>query len=95
LLPLLAARNLPAPLCNHRLRVGGREIEVDFLWPEQRVVVEGDSRAAHGHEAAFERDRERDLDLTLAGYRPHRITWKQLEKEPDKTVAAIARLLRA
>jgi very-short-patch-repair endonuclease len=95
LLPLLAERGLPMPLCNHKLRVGGRVIEVDFLWPEQRLVVESDGRAAHGHEAAFEIDRERDLDLDLAGYRTHRVTWKQLEKDPDKTMTALARLLRA
>jgi very-short-patch-repair endonuclease len=95
LLSFLAARNLPTPLCNHKLKVGDREIEVDFFWPKQRVVVEGDGRAAHSHEVAFERDRERDLDLTVAGYHTHRVTWKQLEKDPDKTLAAIAGLLRA
>jgi very-short-patch-repair endonuclease len=94
LLPLLAARGLPFPLCNHKLRVGGRMMEVDCFWPDQRVVVELDGRQAHGHDVAYERDRNRDRDLTVAGYSALRITWAQLAREPDETLAAIAVLLR-
>jgi very-short-patch-repair endonuclease len=91
----LAARDLPIPLCNRKLWAGGRRIEVDFLWPKHRVVVETDGAASHGTIAAFHEDRRRDRDLTLAGYDALRITWDQLDNEPEATLAAIAKLLRA
>jgi very-short-patch-repair endonuclease len=93
LLSLIVTHGLPRPLCNHKLRVGGREIEVDFLWPEQRLVVESDGYATHGTKAAFERDPRRDQDLLLSGYRVARFTWDQVEREPTKTVTTIAHLL--
>jgi very-short-patch-repair endonuclease len=94
LLPLIAARGLPAPLCNQRVEVDTRRLEVDLLWPGQRVVVEGDGRAFHDTQFAFERDRRRDRELVAAGYRVLRVTWKQLEREPDRVLGAIAQLIR-
>ncbi|HEY5052308.1 MAG TPA: DUF559 domain-containing protein [Solirubrobacterales bacterium] len=93
LLPMVIAHGLPRPLCNHKLWVEGRAIEVDLFWPEQRLVVESDGYAAHGTKAAFERDPRRDQDLLLGGYRVARFTWDQVEREPGRTVATIAQLL--
>lgn len=93
LYPMLAERDLPIPLTNHRLVVAGKRIEVDFLWPEQRLVIEADSHAFHGNPVAFESDRLRDRDLNVAGYRVLRITWAQLDSEPTATLAAIRRML--
>ncbi len=93
LLPLLVARGLPVPLCNQKEMVAGRLLELDLLWPEQHLVVEGDGRAVHETPLAFERDRLRDRDLTSAGYRVLRVTWKQLQREPEEIVTAIARIL--
>ena len=63
------------------------------MWPRQRVVVEVDGYAAHGHRVAFERDRERDQTLVGAGYLVMRITWRQLVHEPVAVAVAIARAL--
>jgi hypothetical protein len=49
-------------------------IEVDFLWPGARLVVEVDGYEFHRDRAAFERDRRRDAVLQRAGYRVLRIT---------------------
>lgn len=46
---------LPPPACN--ARVAG--LEVDFLWPQQRLVLEVDGFRFHGHRGAFERDAAR------------------------------------
>lgn len=68
-LPLLAKRDLPAPRCNAPVAlIGGRLIEVDFLWAEQSFVLEADSRDFHATEVAFERDRWRDRELMRVGY---------------------------
>lgn len=93
LYPMLAERGLPIPLTNHKLVAAGNHMEVDFFWPDQRLVVEADGRTYHDNPEAFERDRRRDRDLTLAGYRPVRITWAQLQGESTATLAAIRRLL--
>ncbi len=68
-------------------------MEVDLLWPERRLVVEADGRAFHDNPVAFDRDRRRDRDLALGGYRVLRITWAQIDDEPEKTIATIRRLL--
>ncbi len=56
-LPLLVQRDLPSPTPNAPVEIRDGRIEVDFLWPQQRFVVEADSRDFHGTAVAFERDR--------------------------------------
>lgn len=68
--------------------------EVDAFWPGARLVVELDGFSYHRSRAAFERDRERDAALTLAGFRVLRITFRRLEREP-KAVAETLRSLLA
>jgi hypothetical protein len=53
LLELIRAARLPKPRTNVRLR----DHEVDFLWPDHRLVVEVDGYAFHSHRGSFERDR--------------------------------------
>jgi len=43
--------------------------------------------------AAFERDRERDRALTVAGWRVIRVTWRQLRGEREAVAADIAKAL--
>jgi very-short-patch-repair endonuclease len=95
LLALIRTSDLPTPTCNQRIRCGEGDtvLEVDFLWSRQRVVVEADGRRFHDDPLAFERDRKRDRDLQLSGYRVIRFTHRQIEKEPDAVVSAIHRLL--
>jgi very-short-patch-repair endonuclease len=84
-LELVRAARLPAPVVNGR--VGA--YEVDFHWPAHRFVVETDGRATHDTPIAFERDRERDLALALAGFDVVRISWRQLDREPDRVAAIV------
>lgn len=86
---LLQAAGLPQPRANGR--VAG--YEVDFLWPEHRVVLEVDSFTFHGHRRAFERDRRKTMVLEDAGYRVIRVTPRQLAEEPYWVIAHIARAL--
>jgi very-short-patch-repair endonuclease len=67
--------------------------EVDALWRDQRLVVELDGHAFHRTRAAFERDRLRDADLQLAGYRVVRITHRRLTRYPGAVVTSVRRLL--
>jgi very-short-patch-repair endonuclease len=83
-------RDLPPPLSN--ATVAGHE--VDALWPEARLIVELDGWEHHRDRAAFERDRVRDSELTLAGYRVIRITWRRLRDHPEEVAALIRGCLR-
>jgi len=92
-LALVSDHGLPQPLVNAGLFAGGRWYEADSLWREQRLVVELDGRAVHATRSAFERDRARDRALQVAGWRVVRVTWRQLDSEPEAVVADLRRLL--
>jgi hypothetical protein len=92
-LPLLAGRGLPMPEANVPIDLVRGRIEVDFLWAEQRFVLEADSRDFHGTDAAFERDRWRDRELLRVGISTLRVTRSQAEKEAEAVVDAIRRQL--
>jgi very-short-patch-repair endonuclease len=85
----LDAAGLPQPLANVILH---RHL-VDFLWPEERLIVEVDGYGTHGNRQAFEADRRRDRTHVAAGYVVVRITWPQLQNEPMAVIAAIAQAL--
>ncbi|HET9124756.1 MAG TPA: DUF559 domain-containing protein, partial [Solirubrobacteraceae bacterium] len=86
LLALVRAAGLPEPHVNVRLQ--GHE--VDFLWPEARLVVEVDGYRFHSSRGAFERDRVRDARLRAADIEVLRITWRRMERDPFAVVAEIA-----
>lgn len=92
-LPLLLHRNLPAPLLNAPTKIANGRIEVDFLWPDHRFVVEADSRAFHATPIAFERDRWRDRELLNAGYTTYRVTHQEAEREAAAVANTIAEVL--
>ena len=93
LLPLLTRRGLPIPRCNERVRAGGRQYEIDFLWPEHRLVVETDGGRYHGNPVAQARDSTRNRHLRAAGYQVRRLTWSDLVDRPAPTLDELARIL--
>jgi very-short-patch-repair endonuclease len=80
---------LPAPQTNVLV---GRD-EVDALWPDARLIVELDSWEFHADRSAFEKDRRRDTDHLLAGYRTIRITHRRLDREAERLAAQIRVML--
>jgi predicted transcriptional regulator of viral defense system len=66
---------------------------VDFYWPAQGVIVETDSYTYHGDRPAFERDHERTVALTAAGYEVHRATRLMLSRNPDPFLELVRRTL--
>ena len=69
------------------------EHEVDFRWPEHRLIVETDGAATHLTRRAFEDDRRRDTSLTILGYRVVRFTRRQVAADPRATIATLVLLL--
>jgi very-short-patch-repair endonuclease len=85
----VVAHRLPPPQTN--VLVHGDE--VDVLWPDARLIIELDSWQFHAHRAAFEKDRGRDVDHLLDGYRTIRVTHLRLSEEPERLAAQIRTLL--
>lgn len=90
---VLDGTDLPRPRRNAQVSVRGRFFEADCLWAEQRLIVELDGRESHGTELAFEKDRERDRLLLVAGWRVTRVTWRQLRDDAPAVVSDLRRLL--
>lgn len=67
--------------------------ECDFVWREQRLIVETDGAAAHGTHRAKERDPAKDADLQIAGWMVIRIPSMRLFREPDAVADQLGRLL--
>jgi very-short-patch-repair endonuclease len=88
LLRLIREAGLPEPETN--VRVG--RWEVDFLWREQRLIVEVDAYATHSSPWAFERDRRKTAELEDLGFAVQRVTAVRIATTP---AAAIARMRRA
>jgi very-short-patch-repair endonuclease len=90
LLALLRRAEIAQPELN--ARVEGRE--VDFVWREDRLIVETDGWQAHGTRTAFERDRRRDADLAAAGWRVLRFSHRQVSADPAWVARRIDEALR-
>ena len=90
LVSLCRTAGLPLPRTNVR-RAGW---EVDAVWDAQRLVVEVDGRKYHDRSASkFERDRRKDGELMLAGYRVLRLTWRRITRESEQVIALLAAAL--
>jgi very-short-patch-repair endonuclease len=85
-LTLCRDHGLPQPLVNHDIE----GFEVDFSFPQARLLVEADSWRWHRSREAFERDRHRDAAHARAGYRTLRFTHIQISTDPN-TVAQTVR----
>src|SRR5215210_3037679 len=85
-LALCRDAGLPRP----RVNAWVQGFEVDFVFAEQRLLVETDGWSWHRTRAAFERDRHRDAVHARAGYRTLRFTHRQLTQAPHDVAATVA-----
>jgi very-short-patch-repair endonuclease len=92
-LPFLRRHRLPRPHLNDWIITGERRFQVDCHWAGTGQIVEPDSWQAHGTRAAHREDRARDRVLRVAGYEVTRITWAQLDDEPEAIAEDLRRLL--
>ncbi|MGZ4193324.1 MAG: type IV toxin-antitoxin system AbiEi family antitoxin domain-containing protein [Solirubrobacteraceae bacterium] len=89
LLALVRDGGLPDPLVNTRV-LG---YEVDFYWPQARLVVEVDGFRFHSTHQRFERDRNKDAVLQAAGVGTMRVTPRGLEREGTAIVVRIGQAI--
>jgi len=96
-LDLCARCRIRRPEVNTHIEVHGEWFEVDFLWRDERLILEADSREFHDSGAAFERDRRRDQRLALAGFQTIRCTSTQVDEatELGTTISSLLTLRAA
>ncbi|MGH2756179.1 MAG: DUF559 domain-containing protein [Actinomycetota bacterium] len=86
---LIDRAGLPRPQHQYPIELPNRTIKVDLAYPAQRLVVELDSYSWHMDRGAFERDRERDIELQALSWTVFRFTWAMLRYEPHRVVELI------
>lgn len=94
-LPICREAGVERPLVNHPIEAEDRTLIVDFAWPELRMVVEADSQRFHGDWVRAEADRERDQQVTLVGWRPHRFARRRLAEDPSGAAERLRSLAAA
>jgi very-short-patch-repair endonuclease len=91
--PFLRRHRLPRGRFNQWILVGEKRFQVDCFWPDQRQIVELDGWEGHKTRTAFREDRARDRRLRVAGFGVTRLTWNQLEDEPEAVASDLRVLL--
>jgi hypothetical protein len=86
-LEIVRATGIRRPAVNQRWR----DWEIDALWLPEGIAVELDGRTPHTRTAQFQRDRDKDADLQLAGLIALRYTWADLTRRPAKVTAGCSR----
>jgi predicted transcriptional regulator of viral defense system len=71
----------------------GDPIRADFLWRQERVVVETDGDNYHKTSQRRSSDRRKDQRLTVYGFRPVRTDWKQVLGRPAELEATLKSLI--
>jgi very-short-patch-repair endonuclease len=92
--PFLRRYHLPLPRFNDWILLDAKRYQVDCHWPGTRQIVELDGWEGHSTRSAFQDDRVRDRRLRVAGYSVTRLTWNQLDDEPEQIAADLRALLR-
>jgi very-short-patch-repair endonuclease len=77
------------PRVNERIEAGGETFEVDFCWPEHRLIFETDGAVFHDTTAARIRDAYRDRLLRAAGWTVIRCRWADVVVSPSALVARL------
>jgi very-short-patch-repair endonuclease/predicted transcriptional regulator of viral defense system len=93
-LALCRRHGIPDPTLNARISTDLGHLEVDALWPTQRLVVELDGAATHLTRRAFERDHRRDTALAAHRYTVLRFTWSQVNDEAEAVIRALRHTVR-
>lgn len=94
-LRVLRAAGLPEPRCQQRVeRQGAFVARVDFLYPEQRIVIEVSGHAWHSSREQVVADVARRRQLVLAGYTVLEFTYDDVTRRPQTLVSEVRAALQ-
>ncbi|MDQ3940431.1 MAG: DUF559 domain-containing protein, partial [Actinomycetota bacterium] len=85
----------PMPELQYEIRdqSGGVVARPDFVYPTEKVIIEGHSRLWHEGKAAQDEDLARHENLMRLGYRILYVTLIDVTQYPERTIARIRRML--
>lgn len=88
---LLRAARLPLPerqveIRDHR---GWFVARPDFVYVDEKLIIEADSYGEHGGRLEWEHDIVRRNRLTALGWRIVQVTWRQLREQPGEVLGQI------
>jgi very-short-patch-repair endonuclease len=92
---LVREDGLPAPEVNAWIAIPGEEMQCDFAWHRQRVIVEVDGWDTHRTRRAFHEDRRRDRLLRVHGWDVLRFTHRDVARDPGQVMSAVHAIVRA
>ena len=92
---LLLSSGLPLPTPQFVIRDSGGDFiaRPDFVYPMQKIVIEGHSKKWHWGAQAHSEDARRHNKISRLGYRIVYVTWSDATVSPDSTLRVIADLL--
>ncbi|MGH8874084.1 MAG: type IV toxin-antitoxin system AbiEi family antitoxin domain-containing protein [Acidimicrobiia bacterium] len=85
---LFRSGGLPVPVWQYPAPWNDHE-RIDCAWPSCAVGCEFDGRRWHTRAADFERDRRRDRQAILHGWRILRFTWEDLTRRPEEVLRQV------
>jgi very-short-patch-repair endonuclease len=93
-LALVKDARLPTPAVNAWIPLpDGGGYSPDFLWRDERLIVEVDGRAYHSRRQAFAHDRRRDRRLALAGFETRRYAASEVLARPRQVAVELRAFL--
>ena len=93
-LQLLRRKRLPLPVRQRVVRdEAGFVARVDFIYPDEDLVIEVDSRRHHLNPKDWERDLQRRNRLTASGKRVLHVTYARMKNDPSGLAREIANAL--
>jgi very-short-patch-repair endonuclease len=81
---MIERAQVPRPVRQHWVVLGGQRYRLDFAWPEQRVGLECDGREFHDGRAKWVNDRARLAEFGAVGWRVLPVTWHAASREPER-----------
>ncbi|MFT3942501.1 MAG: DUF559 domain-containing protein [Ancrocorticia sp.] len=79
---IIRAYKLPAPMMQYRIDVNGKTFFGDFVWPEEKLIVEFNGEGKYGDDEKKSKrvadERARESLLRSVGYEVINLSWEQL-----------------
>lgn len=97
ILEMLMQSGLPIPALQHEIKApdGTLVARVDFAYPDRKVIIEGHSKQWHWGAEAESNDLRRHNALVALGWRILYVTWHDVVKRREHTLARVEDLISA
>src|SRR5215216_314721 len=92
-LQLARETGFPRPAINAWMPIPGEEMQCDFVWHRERLVVEVDAWETHGTRRAFRNDRRRDRVLRAHSWEVVRVTGHDVDGDAGEVMGDVKTLL--